>query len=693
MLKLLIIGGGAVSESTHIPSAIKVVGIDNVYLAEQNSDQAKKIVQKFGLKNVFSDYQQCMDKVDGVIIATPPHIHNSILVDCIKAKLPVLCEKPLSPDSKESQCILTKNTDGVLLGICHTYRLFSNRLRIRELIREGYFGDHVHIEIQEGYPSGWPTVSGYCFRKDMVLGGVLFDAGIHSLDFILWCLGMPIGITYSDDEMGGLESNAKIILQFVSGDAYFRLSRTCELSNKIIVSGNGNTAELEVYEMNSFILNGLETVANTERMLDWTNIGECQTLNFIEAIEKKVGLSCPIADGLAVVEVIERCYKQKIIKVIEPQPFIGQYKNKKILVTGGTGFIGSRLTERLLLDEEAQVSVMVHKWSKAAWISRLDVNLIQADITSYEDVEKAVAGCEVVFHCVGLGGTREQALKINAEGTLNVLRACKKYGVKKIVYLSSVVVHGNKITDGMTAEAPFVSYGDAYADAKIQAENFFWEYTNKEGLNASAIRPTYVWGPLSEWYSVEYVKQMKKGNFYLVDEGNGSCNGVYVDNVVDLALICGVHPKAIGQSFIITDDEKLTWKEFFKYYADMLKLDMTAFQSIPLKDGIERKWLKFGKGKLTFWIEELWEMNLKIEVSHPTLAKWGYKAPRKLMKIALKWILKRFPEKSAAEMAIYNYTGFIDIQKVTDLLNYKPRFSVKEGMAKTKEWLSDQNYL
>ncbi len=689
-MKLLIIGGGAVSEATHIPAAIKVVGSENVFIAEPNTNQSEKIAGKFGLLNYAPDYKQLLEKVDAVIIATPPHIHNAILADCIKANLPVLCEKPLSPDSKESKIVLADNKNGLLLGMCHTYRLFSNRLKVRELIKNGYLGNQVTIDIQEGFPSGWPTVSGYCFRKEMVPGGVLFDAGIHSLDFILWCLGEPTGIDYSDDEMGGLESNANIKLKFETGEANFRISRTCELSNKISVSGNGKTIELDVYEMNNLLENGVETIANTNSLLDWTSIGVCQTQNFVNAIQKKEEISCSVEDGLRVVEVLEKCYSQKQAKKIVPQP-IGNYKGKKVLVTGATGFIGSLLAERLHLHEGANVRAMVHNWPKAAYISRFDVELIKADITNYEDVDKAVEGCEYVFHCVGLGGP--QAMKINVEGTENVVKACIKHKVKRVVYLSSVVVHGDKIIDGMTAEAPFVSYGDAYADAKIEAEKRFWKLTKEANLEAAVIRPTYVWGPMSEWFSVEIIKQMKQNKFYWVDNGSGSCNAVYVENVVDLSLICGQHPKAVGESFIITDDEKSNWRSFYGQYAQILQLDKNSFPSIPLKDGMDRQFLKFSKEKLAKTISDLWTKVVANEQKQPYYSKWALRAPRKVLKLVLKQVLKRLPEKSDSEMAIYNFQGFIDITKTKQLLDYKPRFSIAKGMEKTKEWLEDQNFL
>lgn len=689
-MKLLIIGGGAVSESTHIPAAIKVVGVENVFLAEPNSVQSEKMAKKFGITNFANDYKQLLDKVDAVIIATPPHIHNAILADCIKANRPVLCEKPLSPDSKESRAVLAENKSGLLLGMCHTYRLFSNRLKVRKLIKNGYFGNQVSIDIQEGFPSGWPTVSGYCFRKELVPGGVLFDAGIHSLDFILWCLGEPTQLEYSDDEMGGLESNANLNLKFANGNAHFRISRTCELSNKIVISGNGKTVELDVYEMNKLVENGVETIVDANRLLDWTNMGECQTKNFVDAIQQKAEISCSVEDGLRVVEVLEKCYGSKQPKSTKAEP-IGNYKGKKVLVTGATGFIGSLLAERLHIHEGADVRAMVHNWPKAAYISRFDLELVKADITNYEDVEKAVEGCDYVFHCVGLGGPN--AMKINADGTENVVKACIKHNVKRVVYLSSVVVHGDKITDGMTADAPFKSYGDVYADAKIEAEKRFWKLTKELNIEASVIRPSYVWGPMSEWFSVEIIKQMKQNKFYWVDNGSGSCNAVYVENVVDLALICGQHPKAIGESFLITDDEKVNWRNFYGQYAHMLHLDANSFPSIPLKDGSYRQFLKFNKKKLTKTISDLWNKVLANEKSRPFYSKWFLRAPRKVLKLMLKQVLKRLPEKSESEMAIYNFQGFIDITKTKQLLDYKPRFSIAKGMERTKEWLTDQNFL
>ena len=372
---------------------------------------------------------------------------------------------------------------------------------------------------------------------------------------------------------------------------------------------------------------------------------------------------------------------------------MNMFENKKILVTGGTGFIGSRLAERLYLDEKADVRVMVHSWPKAAWVSRLGVELTKADITNYDEVDKAVEGCEIVFHCVGVGGTREQAMKINAEGTRNVVTACKKHRVKRVVYLSSVVVHGDKIFDGMDESSPFESYGDAYADAKIDAEKVFWQLINEYSLAGSVVRPTYVWGPLSQYYSIDYVQQMKKNTFYLVDNGEHDCNAVYVDNVVDLCLLCAHHPKAVGEAFIATDGEQIKWKDFFAFYGNMLNTKIETFKSIPTMDGLDRKILKFAKQTLQKMIAPITLRNDKLEQSNPQLAKWLCKAPRKLLKMPLKKIQKILPEMDAVEMSFYSFDGFISIKKSEKLLAYKPRISVAQGMNSSEIWLKDQNFI
>ena len=317
-MNLLIIGGGAVSEKFHIPAAISLLSVDNVYLAEPNGNQATKLSNMFNLQHVVTDYKSVLRNVDAVVIATPPHIHAEIMISCIEAGVPVLCEKPVTLTHEEALVVSKANsTKNVLIGMCHTYRLFPGRIYAKQRIEEGFFGENLNIDIQEGAPADWPTVSGYCYRKDLVPGGVLFDAGIHSLDFILWCLGTPSKVEYLDDSIGGLESNASMKLTFdANKTATFRISRTCELSNKITISGSENSIELDIFEMDKLKnLNTPTEIQNVKndsgKAFDWTTIGQFQLQDFIDSVEGKKSLFCTFEDGVKAVELIENCYAQK----------------------------------------------------------------------------------------------------------------------------------------------------------------------------------------------------------------------------------------------------------------------------------------------------------------------------------------------------------------------------------------------
>lgn len=675
-MKILIIGGGAIADCTHIPAAIKILGIENVIVAEPNPAQRTKLAEKHGITHFVSDFHEAMAEVQACIICTPPHLRNSILKDCIDAGKHVLCEKPLSPSSKETSQILQSAPSNLVIGMCHTYRFYPTRIEAKRLLQNGYFGDQPTITINEGGPSNWPTVSGYCFKKELVPGGALYDNGIHSLDFLLWCFGTPDKVVYEDDAMGGLESNLTIDMQFGTAKAFYKLSRTMELSNTIIIEGKGHKAILGVFDTRKYVLDGVQK--ECEESVD---LGVAQLENFLNAIEGKEKLSCPVSAGVSVIELLEKCYTQKKEKTYDCHP-IGGFEGKTVFVTGGTGFIGSHLVEQLVLHEGAKVKVLVHNWSKAAYVSRFDVEFIQADILNEDDMAKAMDGSDYVFHLAIVGG-----VETNVKATESVLGAVKRAGVKHIVQMSSVVVHGETVPENLTADSPLIPYDDTYASSKLQSEKRFWELLDEYGLHGSIIRPTYVWGPYSMWYTIYPIEQMRKGKFAWVDNGNGICNAVYVGNVVDLCLTCCINPKADHQAFIVTDDEKLTWKEFFSYYLEVLGKKPEEFQSIPLKDGFDRIWRKKAKAILTKHMKSLMDKYEALKPTAPGRALWQYKAPRKILRLTLKQIMKRLPEIPATDMAIYSQHSQIDVSKNREVLGFVPRYSVKEGMEKTCEWL------
>lgn len=672
-IKLLIIGGGAIADLSHIPAGVKELGAGNVLLAEPNQAQREKLAAKYGLSHTVADYHDALKDCDACIICTPPHVRNAILKDCIAAGKHILCEKPLTPSSAETKAILADAHANLVIGVCHNYRFIPVRKQVHDLVKEGFFGAEPVITINEGGPSNWPTVSGYCFRKELVPGGALYDNGIHSLDFLLWCLGKPDKLYYKDDAAGGLESNLTIDMTFGKAKAFFKLSRTMELSNTIVVEGNGHKAVFGVFEEHKLTLDGEEEVVEDS--------GNTLLRNFLDTIAGKAELVSPISAGIDAIEMLERCYAQRKPFQFERHP-LGGFNGKKVFVTGGTGFIGSQLVEQLVLHEAAKVRVLVHHWGTAAYVSRFDVEFIQADILDAEALAKAMKGCDYVFHLAVMGDVADNVKAVEA-----VMAAAQKAKIKHVVLMSSVVAHGETVPPDLTADSPLIPYDDTYAQSKMQSEKRFWKLLDEYKLHGSVVRPTYVWGPYSMWYTIFPVEQMRKGQFAWVDKGKGICNAVYVGNVVDLCLACCTNPAADHQAFLATDNETLTWRDFYHFYLDVLGLKADQFPSIPLKDGLDRKFLKAAKSWLTRHMKSLMDKYEELAPREPKLALWLYKAPRKVLRLTLKRLMKRLPEMDATNMAIYSQYSAIDVSKNKLLLSNGPRYSVEQGMKITCDWL------
>lgn len=316
-MKTLIIGGGAVSEMFHLPAAIELFGRESVYLAEPDQQRCDLLKDKFRLNNVNRDYQRFLKEANMAVLATPPHLHLNILKDCIDNEIPVLCEKPLVLTEFECDELLNYTINNrILVGVCHTYRIFPNRKAIREMIRRGEFGKTVKMEIQEGDPLDWPSVTGYHLRKDIVSGGVMLDSGIHSLDFIIWCFGMPLEIEYYDDSIGGLESNAKLKFSFTDNNkAIFRISRTCSLRNTIFIEGEKLNVSMDLFNMNSFTKmknDKTECVSIKEdNSYNWRNIAVHQLNDFVNAVIHKKTPLCTLEDGVKIVKLLNKCYDLK----------------------------------------------------------------------------------------------------------------------------------------------------------------------------------------------------------------------------------------------------------------------------------------------------------------------------------------------------------------------------------------------
>lgn len=352
------------------------------------------------------------------------------------------------------------------------------------------------------------------------------------------------------------------------------------------------------------------------------------------------------------------------------------YKGKTVLIIGGTGFVGGRLAERLVLEEGAMVRVLVRNWTKAVWVSRMAVELLQGNLLDRDSILKAIQGCDVVFHCAsGPAQNMGGYMKTNVEGTRNILNACKKYGTERIVYLSSVAVHGPNPPPGADESSPCKIQGRDYSDSKIRTEQLLLEYYQEYHVPIVILRPTFIWGPRSRLFTMQQVYAMKNGTFSFIDKGEGTCNVVYVDNLVDAMLLAGIKEEAVGEAFLVTDGLNITWADFFKYYADLLGIK--HFPSISSKS--------YSSRFLCRKVDMLRDLLERLKGNPaPLWRKVVRRSARELLTVLEKrycgyWDLEKYARK-----------GKININKARKLLGYHPRYGLEEGMKDTLAWVRDQ---
>ena len=209
----------------------------------------------------------------------------------------------------------------------------------------------------------------------------------------------------------------------------------------------------------------------------------------------------------------------------------------KVLVTGGGGFIGGAVVRRLVDRGDAVTS-----FARGAYpeLERLGVRTLRGDLTDAAAVAAAAEGQEVVIHTAakaGAWGPAAEYHRINVQGTRNVLGACRRHGVDRLVFTSSPsVVHTGHDIAGGTEALPYAEhFAAAYPRTKAEAERMVLAADSPE-LATTAIRPHLVWGPGDPHLVPRILERARRGRLALVGAGTNLIDATYIDNAAQAHL-------------------------------------------------------------------------------------------------------------------------------------------------------------
>ncbi len=319
-------------------------------------------------------------------------------------------------------------------------------------------------------------------------------------------------------------------------------------------------------------------------------------------------------------------------------------ENKKVLVTGADGFIGSHLVERLI-DEGCKVKAFVYynSFNSWGWLDSLPkeklnkIEIFSGDVRDPNGVRTAIKGCDVVFHLAALIAipysyhSPDSYVDTNIKGTLNILQACKDLGVEKLLVTSTSEVYGTALYVPIDEKHPKQGQSP-YSATKIGADHIAESFYRSFDLPVTIVRPFNTFGPRQSARAVipTIITQLLNGNSEI--------------------KLGAIHPTR----------DLLFVKDTANGFVEIAKSDKVNGQEINIATNSE-----ISVGDLAQKIINKINPSVKIITDHERLR----------------------PEKSEVERL------FGDNTKIKELTNWKPQYNLDKGLEETITWFSKKENL
>jgi nucleoside-diphosphate-sugar epimerase len=321
----------------------------------------------------------------------------------------------------------------------------------------------------------------------------------------------------------------------------------------------------------------------------------------------------------------------------------------KALVTGGGGFLGCYIVEQLLARGD---SVVVFARRDYPELSKIGAKLTRGDICDPLAIQNACVGIDTVFHVAameGLWGKWESFYQPNVIGTQNVIQACLRQGVGKLIYTSSPsVIFDNSSQEGCDERLPYPShYESYYAKTKALGEQMISK-AHREGLLTVSLRPHLIWGPRDTHILPQVIALAKAGQVLQVGDGRNMVDFTYVEDAARAHILAAdaLYPGSniAGSVYFISQDDPV---KLWPWVNNLL-----SRLGIPK---VNRK----------ITLRQARTIGMVLESAYRILPLKG--EPR----------LTRF---LASELALSHY---YDISRAKRDFNYQPQFTMEQGLEKT----------
>jgi UDP-glucose 4-epimerase len=285
----------------------------------------------------------------------------------------------------------------------------------------------------------------------------------------------------------------------------------------------------------------------------------------------------------------------------------------RILVTGGAGFIGSHLVDRLI-KEEFEVAVLDSFFSGT--IENLEghlksgqLTLIRGDIRKSADVRKAISGVSTVFHFAAIVNVQlsiknpKLTREVNVNGTSNVLEASLAENVEKFINISTCAVYGESHYLPLNEEHPTMPLSP-YGVSKLDAENYSRLYHQIHGLRTCCLRLFNVYGPRQHAgpYSgviTQFIRKLEKSQSPVIyGDGEQTRDFIHVDDVADACMLAMKNATCEGETYNIGTGRPMTITELAHILIGFYgKTALRPIYKAPKKGDIKNSYADISKAR------------------------------------------------------------------------------------------------
>lgn len=323
----------------------------------------------------------------------------------------------------------------------------------------------------------------------------------------------------------------------------------------------------------------------------------------------------------------------------------------RVLITGANGFLGSWLAS-FLAEKRHEVRCLVRAGSDRSALTHPDVVVVPGDVTEPASLGPALEGVEVCYHLAGIrrGTTRDDFMRVNAEGTRHVAEAMVQAKGRRLVLCGSLAASGPSLNGQPRREEDPFAPEEWYGESKAEAERLL--FTFQDRLEVTSCRPARIVGP-GDHENLTFFKLVQKGVILKLLGPERRISFIDVEDVLEQLWLQGERPEAVGEAFFCASAQTETMESLMTFIAEVLEVEARV---VPLPEAVLR-----GAGALA-------------DVLSSVLGK----------KLPLN-------KKLARQLLAPGWTCTTD--KATRLLGFTAKRSVRDSVRRSGEWYREHGWL